>query len=192
MAHLLGNATKFSHAGSITLSLHRVDAALELSVADTGVGIPPEDLPHIFDEFRQVERQGGEHTEGTGLGLAIAKKTVELLGGFIIDLEGYMVFKNVLTADEVAEMNTFIDSDSSKGRRPSLWAEPFKKLIDHQEILPYLLELIGPNVRLDHDYAIFMDKGDRKGGLHGGEDGGCPGGHEGDHWYKCRDGIMRA
>lgn len=110
---------------------------------------------------------------------------------FIIDLEGYMVFKNVLTADEVAEMNTFIDSDSSRDRRPSLWAEPFKKLIDHPRILPYLLELIGPNVRLDHDYAIFMDKGDRKGGLHGGEDGGRPGGHEGDHWYKYRDGIMR-
>ena len=52
-------------------------------MADTGIGIPPEDLPHIFDEFRQVERQGGEQSEGTGLGLAIAKKTVELLGGEI-------------------------------------------------------------------------------------------------------------
>jgi len=110
---------------------------------------------------------------------------------FIIDLDGYMVFKNVLSADQVTQMNTFIDSDCSKGRRPSLWSEPFKQLIDHPKILPYLLELIGPNVRLDHDYAIFMDKGDRKGGLHGGEDGGRPGGHEGDHWYKYRDGIMR-
>ena len=81
--NLLGNATKFTDSGSITLSLHRVDGAVELSVADTGVGIPPEDLPHIFDEFRQVERQGGEQTGGTGLGLAIAKKTVELLGGTI-------------------------------------------------------------------------------------------------------------
>ena len=56
---------------------------VELSIADTGVGIPPEDLPHIFDEFRQVERQGGEQSEGTGLGLAIARKTVDLLGGEI-------------------------------------------------------------------------------------------------------------
>ena len=79
--NLLGNATKFTNVGSITLSLRRADDAVELAVADTGVGIPPEDLPHIFDEFRQVERQGGEQTEGTGLGLAIAKKTVELLGG---------------------------------------------------------------------------------------------------------------
>ena len=79
--NLLGNATKFTGEGSITLSLRRVEDAVELSIADTGVGIPPDDLPHIFDEFRQVDRQGGEQTEGTGLGLAIAKKTVELLGG---------------------------------------------------------------------------------------------------------------
>ena len=81
--NLLGNATKFTETGSITLSVKRDGDAVELSIADTGIGIPPEDLPHIFDEFRQVERQGSEAAEGTGLGLAIAKKTVELLGGSI-------------------------------------------------------------------------------------------------------------
>ena len=79
--NLLGNAVKFTEQGSITVSLRRVDGAVELSVADTGIGIPSEDLPHIFDEFRQVERQGAKQMEGTGLGLAIAKKTVDLLGG---------------------------------------------------------------------------------------------------------------
>ena len=54
---------------------------IELSVADTGPGIPPEDLPHIFEEFHQVDSEGGQ--EGTGLGLSIAKKSVELLGGTI-------------------------------------------------------------------------------------------------------------
>ncbi|MBT6148111.1 MAG: HAMP domain-containing histidine kinase, partial [Gemmatimonadetes bacterium] len=81
--NLLGNATKFTEAGSITLSLKRDGDRIELSVADTGIGIPADDLPHIFDEFRQVERQGGAGAEGTGLGLAIAKKTVDLLGGEI-------------------------------------------------------------------------------------------------------------
>jgi signal transduction histidine kinase/ligand-binding sensor domain-containing protein len=104
--NLLGNATKFTESGSITLSLKHIsgrasstdsssagpvdgedaassDTQIELSVADTGIGIPADDLPHIFDEFRQVERQGGEGAEGTGLGLAIAKKTVDLLGGEI-------------------------------------------------------------------------------------------------------------
>jgi DNA topoisomerase VI subunit B len=48
-------------------SLRRADGdASDLSLADTGIGIPPEGLPHIFDEFRQVERQSGEKSEGTG------------------------------------------------------------------------------------------------------------------------------
>jgi two-component system, sensor histidine kinase ChiS len=80
--NLIGNATKFTESGSITLSLRSdADDTVVLSIADTGIGIPAADLPHIFDEFRQVERQGGEAAEGTGLGLAIARKTVELLGG---------------------------------------------------------------------------------------------------------------
>ena len=81
--NLLGNAAKFTQSGHITISLTQRDGAAELAVADTGIGIPPEDLPHIFDEFRQVERKGAEQTEGTGLGLSIAKKSVELLGGTI-------------------------------------------------------------------------------------------------------------
>ena len=109
---------------------------------------------------------------------------------FMVDLEGYLIIKNVLTDEEVAEMNEFIDKGELNGP-PSSWSEPFKKLIDHPKILPYLIELLGPNVRLDHDYPIFMNTGDSLGRLHGGEDGGHPGGPEGDHWYKYRDGIMR-
>ncbi len=116
---------------------------------------------------------------------------------FQVDLDGYLVIKNVLTDDEVAEMNEIIDRESSDslrghgGRVSSLWGEPFKSLIDHPKILPYLLELLGPHVRLDHDYAIFMDEEQKGGRLHGGEDGGRPGGPEADHWYKYRDGVMR-
>jgi signal transduction histidine kinase len=82
ITNLLGNATKFTTQGSITLSVRPTDEGVEISVMDTGVGIPPADLPHIFDEFRQVEREGAEG-QGTGLGLTIVKKTVELLGGEI-------------------------------------------------------------------------------------------------------------
>ena len=82
MMNILGNAVKFTEAGSITLALKAADKGIELSIADTGPGIPAEQLPHIFDEFRQVE--GAVKTqEGSGLGLAIVKKTVELLGGTI-------------------------------------------------------------------------------------------------------------
>ena len=81
LMNLLGNAVKFTDAGSITVSVQSVGDQVEISVADTGMGIPSEDLPDIFEEFRQVERQGSTEKEGTGLGLAIAKKSVELLGG---------------------------------------------------------------------------------------------------------------
>jgi len=83
LMNLLSNAVKFTQEGAITLSLQNTNGQTELSVADTGRGIPPEDLPHIFDEFHQVSRTGGNTEEGTGLGLAIAKKSVELLGGSI-------------------------------------------------------------------------------------------------------------
>ena len=109
---------------------------------------------------------------------------------FMVDLEGYLVIKDVLTLDEVDEMNQIIDQGDRSGH-PTLWGQPFKRLIDHPKVLPYLIELLGPKFRLDHDYAIFMSQGENRGGLHGGEDGGRPGGPEGDHWYKYRDGVIR-
>ena len=81
--NLLSNAVKFTEVGRITIALKPVDGWVELAVADTGAGIPAADLPHIFDEFRQVEGQESTAPEGTGLGLSIAKKSVELLGGTI-------------------------------------------------------------------------------------------------------------
>ena len=83
LMNLLGNAVRFTDTGSITVSVKPVDDKVEVSVADTGMGIPSEDLPYIFEEFRQVERQGSTEKEGTGLGLAIAQKSIELLGGTI-------------------------------------------------------------------------------------------------------------
>jgi signal transduction histidine kinase len=83
LINLLGNAVKYTEAGHITVALATVAQEVELSVADTGAGIPAADLPYIFDEFRQVEGQEGIKPEGSGLGLAIARKSVDLLGGTI-------------------------------------------------------------------------------------------------------------
>lgn len=115
---------------------------------------------------------------------------------FVFDLEGYLVIKNVLTPDEIAEMNEIADcvfspkeGEDTRDRHTfhiTRWGEPFKNLMDHPKIVPYLVELMGPKFRLDHDYCIFMTKGGRAGGLHGGES--IAGG---DHWYKYRDGVMR-
>jgi len=78
LMNLLSNAVKFTEEGSITVSVRPADDGIEVSVADTGVGIPAADLPHIFDEFQQVARPGSGEKEGTELGLAIARKSVFL------------------------------------------------------------------------------------------------------------------
>ncbi|MDA0334221.1 MAG: HAMP domain-containing sensor histidine kinase [bacterium] len=84
--NLLSNAAKFTDTGTITVSLRATKgdagSTLELTVADTGIGIPPEDLPHVFEEFRRVNGAGNAQ-EGSGLGLSIARRSVELIGGTI-------------------------------------------------------------------------------------------------------------
>jgi signal transduction histidine kinase len=80
--NLLSNAVKFTpQGGAVRLAARRDGASIEVSVADTGVGIAPEDQALVFEEFRQVGSDSARKAEGTGLGLALAKKFVELHGG---------------------------------------------------------------------------------------------------------------
>jgi signal transduction histidine kinase len=79
--NLLTNAVKFTPGGGeVTLSARRTDGGVEAAVADTGVGIAPEDLERVFEEFGQARNRAGQ-AEGTGLGLALVKRFVELHGG---------------------------------------------------------------------------------------------------------------
>ncbi len=79
--NLLSNAVKYTPPGGrITLRAREQEGYIAVQVSDTGVGIPPADLPHIFSKFYRVRREG-EGAEGTGLGLAIVKSIVERHGG---------------------------------------------------------------------------------------------------------------
>ncbi|HET6897080.1 MAG TPA: HAMP domain-containing sensor histidine kinase [Vicinamibacteria bacterium] len=81
ISNFVGNAIKFSPANSvITMSAERRATAIRISVADTGPGIPPEELPRIFDRYWQGK---GRAQGGLGLGLGIAKAIVEAHGGCI-------------------------------------------------------------------------------------------------------------
>lgn len=81
---LLDNALKFTEQGGrITVSCRRVANAVQLEVADTGIGIPEDVLPQIFDRFFRGDKMRARTTQGTGLGLAIAKWIVEAHGGRI-------------------------------------------------------------------------------------------------------------
>jgi signal transduction histidine kinase len=79
LTNLLDNALKFTPTGGeVAVSLERAADRVLLRVYDTGVGIPPEDMPHIFERFY---RGRGHNAEGSGLGLAIVKSIVEAHGG---------------------------------------------------------------------------------------------------------------
>jgi PAS domain S-box-containing protein len=84
VVNLLSNAVKFTPArGHIQVSLERVGASARITVEDTGAGILPEFLPHVFERFRQAEATAKRSLGGLGLGLAIVHHLVELHGGTV-------------------------------------------------------------------------------------------------------------
>ena len=80
LRNLLSNALKYTSAGRVSLTCARDGAAMRIEVSDTGIGIDPQQLPHIYDEFYQIERADGARREGYGLGLSIVRRLVDLLG----------------------------------------------------------------------------------------------------------------
>ena len=114
---------------------------------------------------------------------------------FRFDLQGFIVLPGVLTRAECTLLSEL--SDTAWPRQPgdgafrrteaiSRWGGEFLNLIDHPCVLPYLVELIGPRLRADHDYCIFMRSGADGQNIHGG-----PMRYESDHWYHYHDGVMR-
>ncbi len=83
LTNLLANAVKFTHQGQILLSVASSDDGTRFSVADTGIGIPPDRISSLFDSFTQADASTTRVYGGTGLGLAISKQLVTMMGGEI-------------------------------------------------------------------------------------------------------------
>jgi len=83
LLNLMSNATRFTEEGSITVTVKRSDHHVQFSVADTGIGIAPEDVPKIFEAFHQLSTSPHKKQQGVGLGLTLSKHFVELHGGKI-------------------------------------------------------------------------------------------------------------
>ena len=83
LINLLANAARFTEQGGVRVAARCDGSDVVIAVADTGQGITPEDLPQVFQEFRQFSRGEGVRYRGSGLGLAISKRLVELHGGSI-------------------------------------------------------------------------------------------------------------
>ena len=79
--NLLSNAFKFTLNGEISLELRSSPGTVELSVRDTGTGIPPEEMPRLFERFHRVRGARGRTHEGSGIGLALVQELVKLHGG---------------------------------------------------------------------------------------------------------------
>lgn len=81
--NIMGNAIKFTEKGSVTLGMKLTRDMVRISIQDTGIGIKPEDIGVVFEQFRQVDGSLNRSVGGTGLGMPITKKLVELHGGVI-------------------------------------------------------------------------------------------------------------
>jgi hypothetical protein len=106
---------------------------------------------------------------------------------YYFDLQGFLVVKGAIEPDAIEAMNAIIDARQAaetEKRWSSLltWGPEFLSLIDNPRVLPYLIEVMGPDLRLDHDYAIFTATA---GGLHGG---GTP--YDPAQYYHCYHGQM--
>lgn len=88
LLNLLSNASKFTENGTVTLSVHRErqdsDDWIAFEVADTGVGMTPQQLHHVFEEFAQADASTTRKYGGTGLGLPISRRFCQLMGGDIL------------------------------------------------------------------------------------------------------------
>jgi len=83
MLNLLSNAIKFTQHGHVKVDVARTDDGVRITVEDTGIGIKPENLDSIFEDFRQIDQSHTREFGGTGLGLSITRKLLTLLGGVV-------------------------------------------------------------------------------------------------------------
>jgi hypothetical protein len=124
---------------------------------------------------------------------------------YLFDVQGFLVIEDALSQNELAELNGFLDqydlwSNKGTGRFDELWTndpdfvtvgpvhtwdEPFRRLLDHPRILPYLTQLAGRKFRYDHGHALIMRRGATHLRLHGGGTPYIP-----DMSYTVRDGII--
>ena len=90
LLNLLDNAAKFTRNGEVVLRVSRATAVtstpdtIQFQITDTGIGIPTEKMPHLFETFRQGDNSPTRRYGGTGIGLALAKRYCLLLGGTFI------------------------------------------------------------------------------------------------------------
>ncbi len=120
ITNLFDNAVKYTDAGRISVGLNGDNDVVQIYIKDTGHGIPPEDVPHLFQKFYRVDNTATRSIGGTGLGLFISRKIIELYGGRIwVESQlskGSTFYINLprLSAQKVAELQSNQNSIAPK------------------------------------------------------------------------------
>ena len=157
LLNLVGNALKFTESGGVDVTVKSVDAKeILFSVSDTGIGVAPEYVEYLFEEFSQADSSLTRHHGGTGLGLTITRSLVELMGGNIEyaprDEEGSTFWFSIPLA-EVKLSN--VEEGAGSERRDQLSARVLvaEDSQGSQMVAKILLEKMGCEVRLANDGA---------------------------------------
>ncbi len=163
LCNLLNNAVKFSDRGSrVWLTVRREGPVAEFSVKDTGVGIPAQMLPTVFDLFTQVDRSLEKSQGGLGVGLTIVKRLIEMHGGSVeARSEGYGMGSEFILRLPVAlslmqepgDEDDAFDSKRVTGRRILVVDDN----VDAASTLAMMLKLMGHEVRTAHDGLEAVD-----------------------------------
>ncbi|MBJ7484688.1 PAS domain-containing protein [Brevundimonas sp.] len=167
LLNLLGNAAKFTHEGSVTLSVGISAGQLELRVMDTGIGISAEALSRLFQGFTQADTAVGRRFGGTGLGLNISRSLARLMHGDVTlesqpDLGTTAIFSLPYAPAEAQSPPVSAPADASSTR-------PLR-ILAVDDVMPNL-ELLEILLSRDGHAVVCATSGDEAIGLLGGDDG---------------------
>lgn len=122
LSNLLENAIKYTPTGEVVIDVNGDDDNVVISITDSGIGIPTEDIPHLFQKFYRVDNSDTREIGGTGLGLYLVRRLVETMGGRVWVESEYKrgsTFSVELPRISHEEATRIIESGNNEGERPS-------------------------------------------------------------------------
>jgi signal transduction histidine kinase/ActR/RegA family two-component response regulator len=161
VGNLLSNAVKFTPHGAVrgVVDVNPQSGALRIKVEDTGVGIPPEKMPSLFEKFTQADNSATRRFGGTGLGLAICRELTQMMGGSINveSREGHgsvFVVELPLRRGEAAQAET---ADPARGEADGLRLLAAEDNATNQQVLAAVMESLGIDIHIVADGAQAVE-----------------------------------